>query len=84
MKHRSKQRRAGCRVKGAMGLFFREDGYTTVGAALAVLLTCSLVCMSAWAYEAQSRTSSIQSIADAAALAAENEVAEFDRAVGGR
>lgn len=81
MKHRSKQRRAGYRVKGAMGLFFREDGYTTVGAALAVLLTCSLVCMSAWAYEAQSRTSSIQSIADAAALAAENEVAEFDRAV---
>ncbi|VEH01943.1 Uncharacterised protein [Slackia heliotrinireducens] len=57
--------------------FFDERGFSTAGTAVAILLSCSLVCFSAWAVQSQSRATKVQSVADAAALAAEAEVAEF-------
>lgn len=57
--------------------FHDEHGMTTVGMALALLLTLSLIFLSAHAYRTNSVATEMQSVADAAALAAENEVAEF-------
>ncbi len=57
--------------------FHDEQGMTTVGIALALLLTLSLIFVSAHAYRINSVATEMQSVADAAALAAENEVAEF-------
>jgi hypothetical protein len=62
-------------------IFFTRDGYTTAGAAIAMLVALSLVFTSVWTVRAESRASSVQAVADAAALAAENEVAEFVVAV---
>lgn len=58
-----------------------EQGFTTVGAAVAILLTCSLLFFGVWSARSASRAASVQATADAAALAAENEVAEFVIAV---
>lgn len=57
--------------------FQDEQGMTTVGIALALLLTLSLIFVSAQAYRINSVATEMQSVADAAALAAENEVAEY-------
>lgn len=57
--------------------FQDEQGMTTVGIALALLLTLSLIFVSAHAYRINSVATEMQGVADAAALAAENEVAEF-------
>lgn len=57
--------------------FQDEQGMTTVGIALALLLTLSLIFAAAHAYRINSVATEMQSVADAAALAAENEVAEF-------
>lgn len=61
--------------------FCGRDGFTTVGAACAILLTCALIFGCLWVARSESQASGVQSVADAAALAAENEVAEFAIAV---
>lgn len=58
-----------------------ESGLTTTGMVLALLLTLSLVFSSAQVYRIQSVSSRVQSVADAASLAAGNVVAEFMIAV---
>ena len=58
-----------------------EVGMTTAGMVLAMLLTLSLVFSTAQVYRVQSISSRTQSVADAAALAAQNVVAEFMIAV---
>ena len=58
-----------------------EAGMTTAGMVLAMLLTLSLVFSTAQVYRVQSISSRTQSVADAAALAAQNVVAEFMIAV---
>lgn len=80
--------RAGCRC-GAEGsqrrgvglsvsLFVRDDGgYTTVAVALALLLSLSLVFAAASANWASARSSEVQGVADAAAMAGSNCVAAF-------
>ena len=61
--------------------FRDESGYTTLGAACAILAACSLAFFCAWFSRSYSRAAGVQAVADAAALAAENEVAEFVIAV---
>lgn len=58
---------------------FHEDdgGFSTVGMVLAMLITLSLVFTSAQVGRVQSESANIQNVADAAALAAENQVASF-------
>ena len=63
------------------GIFFEEDGFSTLGMAVALLVTLSLVFSTAQVYRVSSVSASVQDVADAAALAAENEVAEFMIAV---
>lgn len=58
-------------------VFRDKDGFTTVGVALALLITLSLVFSSAQVYRINSASAETQAVADAAALAAMNEVAEF-------
>lgn len=69
--HVPARRRAGCDV------FHAEEGFSTVGMVFALLLTLSLVFTTAQVYQLESTSSHVQNVADAAALAAENEVAEF-------
>lgn len=58
--------------------FFKEDGgFSTVGMVLAMLITLSLIFSSAQIYKLQSASANVQNVADAAALAAENQVASF-------
>lgn len=66
---------------GARGFFRDESGFTTVGMVLALLITLSLLFSTAQVYRISSVSADVQSVADAAALAAENEVAEFMVAV---
>ena len=61
--------------------FRNRDGYTTLGAACAILLSCALIFGGVWAARSLSRAQGVQSVADSAALAAANEVAEFVIAV---
>ena len=58
-----------------------EDGATTVGMVVSLLLALSLIFSSAQVYRIQSVSSRVQSVADAGALAAGNVVAEFMVAV---
>ena len=58
-----------------------ESGLTTMGMVLSLLLTLALVFSSAQVYRVGSVSSRVQSVADAAALAAGNVVAEFMIAV---
>ena len=56
----------------------RDDrGFTTVGMVIALLLCLALVFTSAQVYRVSSIAAEIQEVADAAALAAQNEVAEY-------
>ena len=75
------ERGAHKRGRRPFGLFRDEDGFTTVGVALALLVTLALVFTSAQVYRVSSASADVQDVADAAALAAENEVAEFMIAV---
>lgn len=61
--------------------FARRDGFTTFGTAVALLTACALAFACAWTVRNQSRAAGVQATADAAALAAQNEVAEFVIAV---
>lgn len=58
-------------------VFCDEEGFSTVGMVFALLITLSLIFTAAQVYEIESTSSHVQNVADAAALAAENEVAEF-------
>ena len=58
-----------------LSLLFRdEEGSTTVGVALALLISLSLIFTSAQVYRVNSAAADVQDVADAVALAAENEV----------
>lgn len=57
--------------------FCDESGFTTLGSALAILLSCTLLFFGLWSARSISRAAGIQSVADSCALAAENEVSEF-------
>lgn len=58
-----------------------EKGLTTAGMAIALLLSLSLLFSAAQVYRVNTLASEVQEVADAVALAAENEVAEFMVAV---
>ena len=58
-------------------IFHDEEGFSTVGMVLALLVTLALIFSTAQVYQVNSASATIQNVADAAALAAENEVAEF-------
>lgn len=66
---------------GPMGLFQDEEGFTTTGIAVAILLAIALLFSSAHLYEVNSCTAEIQEVADASALAASSVTAEFMVAV---
>lgn len=61
--------------------FMGRDGFTTFGTAVALLTACALAFACVWTVRNQSRATGVQATADAAALAAQNEVAEFVIAV---
>lgn len=63
------------------GIIRDEEGFTTAGMAIALLLTLSLLFTAAQVYRVNSRAAEVQDVADAVALAAENEVGEFMIAV---
>lgn len=58
-----------------------EDGFTTVAVALALLLSLTLVFAAASASWVMARSSEVQRVADATALAGENAVAAFSTVV---
>ncbi len=58
-------------------LMYEEDGFSTVGVALALLLTLSLIFSAAQVYEVDSASADVQDVADATALASENVIGEF-------
>lgn len=66
-----------CAQSDVVGLFRDEDGLTTVGMAVSIFLSLALIFSAAQLYRVSSASAEIQEVADVAALAAENEVAEF-------
>jgi hypothetical protein len=54
-----------------------EEGFSTVGVALALLITLALIFTAAQVYEIESVSADIQEVADVAVLAAENTVGEY-------
>ena len=54
-----------------------DGGFSTLGMVVALLVTLSLIFSTAQVYRVMSASADVQDVADAAALAAENEVAEF-------
>lgn len=58
-----------------------EEGFTTAGMAIALLVTLSLLFSAAQVYRINAAAAGVQDVADAAALAAESQVAEFMVAV---
>lgn len=54
-----------------------ERGFTTLGTVVALLITLSLLFTAAQVQRIQAVSATVQDVADAAALAAQNEVAEF-------
>ncbi len=64
-------------VHTRMRFIDEEDGFTTPAVAVAILLACSLIFISARGAIIGSRAGQIQYVADAGALAADNIVAEF-------
>ena len=66
------------RERSGGGSLFRDDeGVTTTGMVLSLLITLALVFTSAQVYRLNTASAEVQDVADAAALAAENQVAEF-------
>lgn len=57
--------------------FWKDEGFSTAAMVLALLITLSLILTAARVYEINTLSSEIQETADAAALAAENVVAEY-------
>ena len=58
-------------------LFWADEGFSTVGMVLALIISMALIFTAARVYEINSASSRVQEVADAAALAAENTVGEF-------
>lgn len=58
-------------------LFADEQGVTTVGMALSMLITLALVFSGMQVYRIETAAAEVQDVADAAALSAENRVGEF-------
>lgn len=58
-------------------VFFDDRGFTTAGMAVALLLALSLVFTASQIYRVNSVSARVQDVADAAALAAEGQVAEY-------
>jgi len=58
-------------------LFRDESGLTTTSMVLSLLITLSLLFTAAQVYRINSASAEVQDVADAAALSAENQVAEF-------
>ena len=54
-----------------------NDGFSSVGVAIALLVTLSLLFSAAQVYRVQSASADTQEVADAAALAADNVIAEY-------
>lgn len=74
----------GLRLRKAKGstdedrsIFWADEGFSTVGVVLALLITLSLIFSAAQVYELNTTSAEVQEVADAAALAAENTVGEF-------
>lgn len=63
--------------RSADSAFRDEYGFTTIGAVLALLIALSLLFSAAQIQRINSVAAQVQDVADAAALAAENEVAEY-------
>lgn len=70
-----------CGAKGFDRFFRDEEGSTTAGMAIALLITLSLLLSASQVYRINTLAAEVQDVADAAALAAENQVAEFMIAV---
>ncbi len=58
-------------------VFWNEEGFSTVGVVLALLITLSLLFSAARVYEINTQSAAIQEVADAAALSAENVIAQY-------
>ncbi len=54
-----------------------EGGFSTVGVAIALLVTLSLIFSAAQVYEIDSASANVQDVADATALASDNVIGEF-------
>lgn len=67
----------GRRERRPSSLFWKGEGFSTVGMALALLISLSLIFTCARVYEINTASSQVQDVADAACLAAENVVGEF-------
>ena len=66
------------KYRGLIDFFWdKEGGFSTAGMVLALLITVCLLFTAARVYEVNSASADVQEVADAAALAAENVVAEF-------
>lgn len=65
------------KMRRSRSLFWAEEGFSTVGMVLALLISMSLVFTAARVYEINESSSRVQEVADAAVLAAENVVGEF-------
>lgn len=62
----------------SVGSLFRDErGFTTTSMVLSLLVTLSLLFATAQVYRVNSASAEVQDVADAAALSAENQVAEF-------
>lgn len=64
-------------VRAKRAFFDDDGGFSTAGMALALLLTLALVFGSVQVYRVQSACADVQNVADACALAAENQVASY-------
>ena len=64
-------------MRGRRDLFRDESGFTTTSMVLSLLITLSLLFTAAQVYRINSASAEVQDVADAAALSAENQVAEF-------
>lgn len=73
----SAPKQGGPNCRGCRRFLYADEGFSTVGMIFALLLTLSLIFTAGRVYQLESASAHIQSVADVAALAAENEVAEF-------
>ena len=69
--------RGGARQRRLDRLFRDECGFTTTSMALSLLISLSLVFTAAQVYRINSVSAEVQNVADAAALSAQTQVAEF-------
>lgn len=58
-------------------IFWDNEGFSTLGVVLALLISLSLLFSAARIYEINTQSAAIQEVADAAALSAENVIAQY-------